>query len=105
PIKSRLESFSYQLYLINEFLDSVDSGLEQTIAQEVKETYARSKLAITEDNHNYADLRYTWMIDKLLPPQVTTSAVASYRFAAELILAKYFETCDAYEHPSNASAT
>lgn len=105
PIKSRLESFSYQLYLINEFLDSVDSGLEQTIAQEVKDTYAKSKLAITEDNHNYADLRYTWMIDKLLPPQVPTSAVASYRFAAELILAKYFETCDAYEHPSNASAT
>lgn len=105
PIKLRLETFSYQLYLINDFLHSVDNGLEQSIAQEVKETYAQSKLAVPENIPDCADLRYLWMIDKLLPPGVHASAVASYRFAAELILAKYFETCDAYEHPSNASAT
>ncbi|MFU9138256.1 ABC-three component system protein [Erwinia tasmaniensis] len=105
PIKLRLETFSYQLYLINEFLHSVDNGLEQSIAQEVKETYAQSKLAVSENIPDCSDLRYLWMIDKLLPPGVHASAVASYRFAAELILAKYFETCDAYEHPNNTSAT
>ncbi len=105
PIKLRIETSSYQLYLINDFLHSVDNGLEQSIAQEVKETYAQSKLAIPENIPDCADLRYLWMIDKLLPPGVHASAIASYRFAAELILAKYFETCDAYEHPNNASAT
>ncbi|MDV7022068.1 ABC-three component system protein [Atlantibacter subterranea] len=105
PIKLRLEMNSYQLYLINEFLNSVDNGLEQRIAQEVKETYAQSKFAISSDIPDRADLRYLWMIDRLLPSGIHENAKASYRFAAELILAKYFETCDAYEHPNNASTT
>ncbi|MGK3137936.1 ABC-three component system protein [Pantoea trifolii] len=105
PIKLRLEIFSYQLNLINDFLNSVDGGLEKSIAQEVKETYKQSKLSIPDNIPDCADLRYLWMVDKLLPPGVHSNAVASYRFAAELILAKYFETCDAYEHPNNASTT
>src|SRR5690606_40522980 len=34
-VGSRLESNSYQVYVINEFLDSVDEGYRQTIANEV----------------------------------------------------------------------
>jgi hypothetical protein len=42
-------------------------------------------------------------VDKLIPPSMHEHphSVAAYRCAAELVLAKYFETCDAYEHPGN----
>lgn len=107
PIRARLEANSYQVHVINEFLDSRDDGLQQTIAKEVREAYAQSKLAIPESMTDWADLRYLWIVDKLIPPLIheRPHGMAAFRFAAELVLAKYFETCDAYEHPDNAVAT
>lgn len=106
PIRARLEANSYQVHVVNEFLDAREGGLQQTIAKEVRETYAQSKLAIPDSMADWADLRYLWMVDKLIPPLVheRPHSMAAFRFAAELVLAKYFETCDAYEHPDNAPA-
>lgn len=107
PIRARLEANSYQSHIISEFLEARDDTLQQGIAQEIRETYTGSKLAIPETMDDYADLRYLWMVDKLIPPKIQEQplAMAAYRNAAELVLAKYFETCDAYEHPNNATAT
>lgn len=102
-IRSRLESNSYQSYVIGEFLDARDKTLQQAIAQEIRDTYTKSKEVIFATQDGYADLRYWWMVDKLIPPNVQNlHTKAVYRSAAELVLAKYFETCDVYEHPDNA---
>ena len=103
-VRSRLESNSYQSHIVDEFLIK-DSGLSQSISNEVKDIYKQSKMAITDEcGLEAADLRYFWMVDNLIPPIVHEQhphSLAAYRIAAELILAKYFETCDAYEHPNN----
>lgn len=106
-IASRLESNSYQVHVIDEFLDSIDEGFRQTIANEVKGIYDESKLAVSEFEQEFADLRYFWMVDKLIPPSVrkNTQQMSVFRMSSEIVLAKYFETCDVYEHPSNASST
>lgn len=106
-VKARLEANFYQTYTISHFLDAREDGLTQAIAKEIKETYTESKSAIPDSIEDAADLRYFWMVDKIIPPSVHEKhphSVAAYRVAAEIVLAKYFETCDAYEHPDNAFA-
>lgn len=104
-VRTRLESNSYQAHTINEFLDSSDDGLKQAIAKEINDTYAQSKSVISNSVEDAADLRYFWMVDKLIPPVMHEHlhSLAAFRTAAELVLAKYFETCDAYEHPNNVT--
>ncbi len=107
PIRARLEANSFQSHVIDEFLNASDTALQQAIAQEVKDVYTECKIAISENLDDFADLRYLWMVDKLIPPSIHEQplAVAAYRNAAELVLAKYFETCDAYEHPNNVATS
>jgi hypothetical protein len=103
-IGSRLRQNSYQINYIDDYLDAVDDSLKQSVAEEVNKVYKQSLIDIASDTPNAADLRYLWMMDKLIPPTVHDSnkhSLAAYRQAAELVLAKYFETCDAYEHPSS----
>lgn len=106
-VKARLEANSYQAFAINDFLDSRDEGLKQAIATEVNEIYKSSKLVISDAVQDAADLRYFWIVDKLIPPTMHEHphSLSAFRTAAELIIAKYFETCDAYEHPDNDIAS
>lgn len=104
-VKSRIEANFYQSYTIDQFLDAREESLRQAIAKEINDTYKESKLSIPESVSDAADLRYFWMIDKLIPPPIHEKhphSLAAYRTAAEIVLAKYFESCDAYEHPDNA---
>lgn len=107
-ISLRLESNSYQVYDIDTFLDSVDTNLKQAIAKEVKDIYQQSKQELDDSLPDAVDLRYLWMMEKLIPPQIHESnnmpAIGGYRRVAELVLAKYFETCDVYEDPNSIVA-
>jgi hypothetical protein len=105
PVSFRLQRASYQVALVDEFLTEHDLGLRQAIAQDIKGFYEKSKDEIPDTVDGAANERYTRMIERLIPdtPKHPHSMVA-YVTAAEAILAKYFETCDAYEHPTSAPA-
>lgn len=106
PVSSKLEALSYQVTLIDEFLKKRDSGLRQAIAQEIREYYQESKIAIPNIVPDAANQRYFWLVEKLIPINLPPHphSIAAYRTAAELVIAKYFETCDAYEHPDSATS-
>jgi hypothetical protein len=100
PVSAKLTALSYQVSLIDEFLDGRDSGLRQAIAQEIRDYYQQSKVAIPDGSQDAGNRRYFWLVEKLIPPTVThPHSLGAYRTAAELVIAKYFETCDAYDHP------
>jgi hypothetical protein len=104
-VGQRLQVSSYQVSVINEFL-AREAGLSQAIAHEIRELYNASAEAVA-DAPDAPDARYWWMIERIVPPvaQKHPHTLKAYRSAAEIVLAKYFETCDAYEHPdSTASA-
>jgi hypothetical protein len=105
PVSSKLEVLSYQVTVIDDFLNARDSGLRQAIAQEIRGYYQESKTVILDTSQDAANRRYFWLVDKLIPPNLPAHphSLAAYRTAAELVIAKYFETCDAYEHPDSPS--
>lgn len=100
-----LKSRWYQVPIVDEFLDKRDPGLSQAIAADISRLYNESKEKIPETEANAADLRYVWMIDQLIPKMAHENphSLKAYREASQVILSKYFETCDAYEHPKQSS--
>jgi hypothetical protein len=89
--------------MVDEFLGEHDPGLRQAIAQDIRQIYEETKRTIPDSVEGAANERYTRMIEILITggPKHPHSRVA-YMTAAEAILAKYFETCDAYENPRSA---
>lgn len=104
-VSHRLRSASYQVSIVDEFLGTQDAGTRQALAQQIHGYYLESQDAIP-DGEDAPDERYFWLVERLVPSgNLSTLQTAAFRPAAELLLAKYFETCDAYEHPdSNPSA-
>ena len=104
PINGKLRVLSYQVPMVDDFLDSRDPGLRQAIAQEIREYYKQSKTAIADDVENAPNQRYVWLVERLLPADLKhPHSRGAYRAAAELVIAKYFETCDAYDNPTSAT--
>lgn len=104
PISTRLQSLSYQAGIIDEFLDSRDIGLRQAVAEEIREYYQESKTAVEEGAEDAPNQRYIWLVEKLVPPDLKhPHSLGAYRAAAELVIAKYFETCDAYDNPTSTA--
>jgi len=106
PISDYLRTFSYQTTLVDDFLFCRDPGLQQAISEEVRELYAASKNAIPDTEPEMANIRYAWMIERLIPDigRQHPHSMKAYRDAAQIVLAKYFETCDVYEYPNSYSA-
>lgn len=104
PISSCLQTFSYQTQDVDDFLSS-DIGLKQSIAVEMQDIYKESRAAIPSNADDCANTRYVWMMENLIPKNVThPHSLKAYREAAQVILAKYFEICDIYEHPSTIAS-
>ncbi|WP_125925547.1 ABC-three component system protein [Halomonas aestuarii] len=101
-VKKRIEVSSYQAFLVDDFLEA-DSDLKQSISEEVNKKYQESKQVISDAAEGAADLRYFWLVESLIPEVSNMNPHSQQAFwsAAELILAKYFESCDVYEDPSH----
>lgn len=107
PVRDNLKYYSYQTQDVDNFLIKRDTGLKQSIATEMQEMYQASK-KIIPDGIEAANIRYVWMMEKLIPENVKkqhTHTRKAYFSAAEVILAKYFEICDIYEHPSTITTS
>jgi len=102
PVSSYLTIHSYQTDDVNRFLKARDVGLAQKIALEINELYNQSKSAIP-DSSEAPNERYVWLVEKLIPQVMRQHphSLYAYRQAAQVIIAKYFESCDAYEHPNS----
>ncbi len=98
-VADRLRSMSYQCGTVEDFLASRGRHLAQAIAMELRELYAQSLATVTSDDADTSALRYVWMIEQLLPPVEHPHSLKAYREAAEVVLAKYFESCDVYAQP------
>ncbi|HIE00891.1 MAG TPA: hypothetical protein EYP59_11490 [Thiotrichaceae bacterium] len=107
PISGYLNSYSYQTQYIDDFLQYRDIGLAQICAVEIHSIYLNSQKEIPDKTENAPNLRYVWMIEQLIPPVAHNHphTLKAYREAAQVILAKYFESCDAYEHPNSITTS
>ncbi|MBU0676177.1 MAG: hypothetical protein KJ950_16180 [Proteobacteria bacterium] len=103
PVSEYLKIFLYQASTINDFLLCRDVGLSQSIAKEINALYKKGKNVIPDSEDNAPNIRYVWMVDQLIPDSMKKHphSMKAYREAAQVILSKYFETCDAYEHPDS----
>lgn len=102
-IANRLRSNSYEVYKIDEFLSlQHDEGMAQELAMIVNRFYKELKDNIPEDEEYRNELIYFGLIDKLVPSVASkkTHVYRGYSNVAEIIIAKYFETCDTYEDPN-----
>lgn len=110
-IAKRIEKNSYLTYEIDTFLERQGDNVTQCLAIEINNLYKECKVVIPDKEDDSADLRYMWMVDALVPKGLKNNraenrcAIIAYRNTAEIILAKFFETCDVYEHPDNVVTT
>ncbi|ENX10885.1 ABC-three component system protein [Acinetobacter variabilis] len=105
-IAMRLRQNSYRAYEVDDFIERTGDHLKQDLAIEINSIYKRSLDLIPDTDPQCADLRYIWMIDEILPLSIRSRSMSgqnliAYKLVAEIILAKFFETCDVYEHPDN----
>ncbi|MBI4773767.1 MAG: hypothetical protein HY788_06235 [Deltaproteobacteria bacterium] len=102
PVSEYLRIYSYQVDEIDVFLKVRDPGLAQQIALQINELYHRSKTAVV-DSADAPNERYVWLVESLIPTSKRNHphSLAACRLAAQVIISKYFETCDAYEHPDS----
>ncbi len=107
PVSIYLKSFSYQTQDVDDFLNNREIALKQSIAMEMQDIYKESCTTITDNGDDTANIRYVWMVEKLIPKQARSHphTLKAYREAAQVILAKYFEICDIYEHPSTITSS
>lgn len=105
-VQRDLERNSTQVHLVDRFLNAQGGGLAVTAAVEVNKLYEESKSAIPDSADEASNLRYFWMVNTLIPnlAKANVHSLKAYREAAAIVLAKYFETCDAYERPDNVGA-
>ncbi|MDR1977149.1 MAG: hypothetical protein LBQ42_00270 [Synergistaceae bacterium] len=104
-LKARMDFASHYVGEIDNIL-SDSRGHAQKIVPALQELYQRSKGEISNEREDASDARYVWMMQELIPSEARgTSHYTSYRAAAEIIFAKYFESCDIYEPPGSFDAS
>ncbi|MBJ9739647.1 hypothetical protein I5523_08325 [Acinetobacter oleivorans] len=104
-IAEELRNNIKKVSLIDEYLNSVKGGISQEISTFVHEIYEQSKLLFNGQEEEI-DLQYAWIRDEIIPPEIRNNpaqrmALTGYRTVSSIVLAKYFESCDVYEHPDS----
>lgn len=103
-LNNRLLDRNHQGYRVRDFLVQSKTSDAQEIAQQVNKIYLESKSFIPDSLENYADMRYFWMVDRLIPLTIFQEnnpfVIKAFRDASEIILSHYFDTCDVYDNPN-----
>lgn len=104
----KLKTNSLQGHRVRDFLISSKKTDPQDIAQQINNIYKESKVHIPDTLENSADMRYFWIVDRLIPTEIlqtaSTPVLQAYRNASEIVLAHYFDTCDVYDNPDKLHA-
>lgn len=107
-LSHRLKSNSLEVYKIDEFLgEQDDESLAQELAQTVNSIYKELVEKIPDTDTQKNELIYLGLIEELIPKFARDKAHAQqgYNKVAEIVIAKYFETCDAYEDPNSTTSS
>jgi hypothetical protein len=104
-IRDILHFYSHFVNLAEDFLNT-EAGLGQAVAFEMQRLYSESEGVFDLDVEGFSDLRFMWIAEKLLTDDVKLltvekSKIQVQRSASLVIMAKYFESCDIYEHPDS----
>jgi hypothetical protein len=102
-IRDTLYFHSHFVNLVEDFLNT-EPGMGQAVAFEMQKLYAESKRVFEDGVEDSSDLQFMWIAEKLLTDDVKSltaekSKIQVQRSASLVIMAKYFESCDIYEHP------
>jgi len=103
PFSEAIKYHFWHKSVVDDFLNSRDMGLQQAISEEISELYKKSKQAIPDRDVEASNTRYVWLVEELIPRMARSHphSLAAYRTAAQIIISKYFETCDVYDHPDS----
>lgn len=103
-LATRLRDRSYQADAVDRFLAARDQHLAEAIAAQLRARFDRSADQVPRitDLAPESDLRYVWLVENLVPDVARSHphSLKAYRGAAEVVIARYFEACDVFEHPS-----
>ena len=106
-LNSRMKMHSHQSFRVVNYLKILGSSNAQEVAESVKKAYNESKSEFHNSIDNAADLRYFWLVDRLIPSKVLNGPniiLNQYRMAAEILISTYFESCDAYDNPRDLNS-
>jgi hypothetical protein len=105
----RLRAMSYQAHQVDEFLSVREPHLAQCVAEEMRRLYGLSRQVMDElDGEDWGEeppdpaaMQYLWLVERLVPDCARRHphSLKAYREAAEVVLSKYFESCDVFEEP------
>lgn len=104
-LANRLKVNSLEVYKIDDFLDTQgDDGIDQELSQTVNDIYIRAASKIPDEEEQRNELIYLSLMNELIPniAKDKIHSLRGYNKVAEIIIAKYFETCDVYEDPNSA---
>lgn len=96
-ISRRLEAASINTGDIEIYFDSQSDFLREEIKNRFKDLYSESKNKINDDEENFADIRYIYILEKSRPNECTNLI----QQAVECLMAFYFESCDIFEAPED----
>jgi hypothetical protein len=107
PVSEALRLYSYQTHEVDVFFKGNGVGMAQHVAEELRSLYDESKSEIPDSAEDAPNLRYYWLIEKLVPPAARQHihTMKAYRIAAQAVLSKYFESCDVYDHPQHLASS
>ena len=106
-LAARLLGNYAEVYKIDEFLAVQGDDLSQSLSLNINKTYKRVRESIPIDDEDQSSLIYFALVEALIPKYAIKDkrTKRSYTSIAEVIIAKYFSTCDVYEDPKRPSTT
>lgn len=96
-VARRLDSAAINYGDVEVYFENQGDFLRDDIKNRFKKLYDESKNKISEEEKNFADRRYMYILEKSMPKDHKNSI----QQAVECLLAFYFESCDIFEAPEN----
>lgn len=96
-IARRLDSAAINYGDVEVYFENQGDFLRDDIKNRFKQLYNESKNKISNEEENFADRRYMYILEKSMPRENKNSI----QQAVECLLAFYFESCDIFEAPPN----
>ena len=94
-----------EVWQIDDYYSRNSDFAKQTLRDSLAAYYAESVAAIPSSNSESSagDLRFAYILEKIAPQHTSSSVDRLRKDAALVLMSKYFETCDIFEEPKNAT--
>jgi hypothetical protein len=95
-----------EVWQVDEYLSKNGGFTKQHLRDSLSGFYEESIEAIksSDSDISVGDLRFGYILDKIAPMTDDLNMDRLHKDAAMVLMSKYFETCDIFEEPKNASS-